>query len=172
MKHSRLTILSAVAVALLVSGAVLAKGGPDGSCTKGKLCKLDAAQAATFKVGQVTGATVWKQGAFAAVQFTTKTSAPTTFTVAVCGASEVREVLFEKGGAYKDEKTVSPKGKLSGCDRYELKTARHIDGFLVKPKGNTFKLFIQMDGKTSGFEVHVSQGVLPARADHFHFKVK
>ena len=84
----------------------------------------------------------------------------------------IKEVLFEKGGVYKDAKTIAPKGKLSGCDNYTFKTARHIDGMLVKPQGNTFKLFIQMDGKPTGFDVHVSQGVLPARAGHFHFKVK
>lgn len=156
----------------LTLGGIALAADSKASCTKGRMCKLDSEPASTFKKGEVNGASIWKQGEYAAVWFTSKTGAVTEFDIAVCGADEVKEVLFEQGGKYKDAKTVSPKGKLSGCDNYKFKTARHIDGVLVKPKGNTFKLFIQMDGKPAGFEIHLSQGVLPARDGHWHFKVK
>ena len=88
-----------------------------------------------------------------------------------CGAAQVEEVLFDPSGKTEDNKEVSPKGKLSGCDLYTLRTARHIDGFRIKPQGNSFKVVVRKNGEASGYSVYLQDAVLPAREGHYHFKL-
>ena len=92
--------------------------------------------------------------------------------VAICGAAQVEEVLFEANGKYADSKVVSPKGKLSGCDLYTLKTAQHIDGLRIKPQGNSFKVVVRKNDEASGYSMYLESIVLPAREGHYHFKMK
>lgn len=161
----------ATVVAVCLGGARASAGEPE-ECVKGKLCRLGSAKPSAFTVGRVDGGAIWKSGDFATVRFTTTTRAPDVYQIAVCGAAKVEQVKFETKGAFKDTAVASPKGKLSGCDSYELRTGGHYDGLRIKPQGNTFKLSVRRNGKASGYSIFLSGGVLPGREGQYHFKMK
>lgn len=171
-KLATFAMTAAFAAALSLGGPAEAGKKNEASCVKGHLCKIGDERPKTFQRHKVDGVAVWRHKSYVNVSFASKTSKPTRYEVAICGAKKVEQVLFEKAGTYKDVKVRAPKGKLKGCDNYVLKTGGQYDGFRVTPKGKTFKVFVQKDGKPSGFSVYAAGRVLPARDGHYHFKVK
>lgn len=155
-------------VALLALGSAHAESN---SC-EASSCELGGKPSSdTFKLGKVDGAAVWQSDGYANIWFTTTTSKPDNFKVAVCGATSVEEVKFD-GGRYKDEKVVAPKGKLSGCDVYSLQSGRYIDGLRVKPKGNAFRMIVRKNDAADGYSMYLEGSVLPAREGFYHFRLK
>ena len=163
-----------IAVTALILGITVAgvnARAESQSCEQGRSCELGAKPpGAKFKPGMVDGAAVWQSGGRANLWFTSTTTGTTTYTVAICGAASVEEVMFE-GGVDKDAKVVSPKGKLSGCDVYNLQTGVRIDGLRIKPNGNSFKVVVRKNDSASGYSMFLEGAVVPAREGHYHFRM-
>lgn len=162
-------IAATLSIAML---AVLGNAHAESNACEATSCELGGKPSReTFESGKVDGAAVWKSDGHANVWFTSTTKTPDNFKVAVCGAASVEAVKFDSGG-YKDSEVVAPKGKLSGCDVYSLRTGMRVDGLRVKPKGNSFRMVVRKNDVAQGYSIYLANSVLPAREGFYHFRMK
>jgi hypothetical protein len=165
-------VLAAVtAFVCLAGGTSVAQADGSSACSEGGMCKVDETIPTNFHVGSVDGAAVVRHEKSVIIAFTGTSTDPAVYEVAICGAKSVKEALLDSKGKVADTKVTVPKGKLSGCDNYELRTARNLDGFVIEPKGKSFKFYAKRDGKAAGFNIYLSDKVVPAREGAFHFKI-
>jgi hypothetical protein len=167
----RNVLAAATAFVCLAGGASVAQADADSACTEGGMCKVDETIPPNFALGRVDGGAVVRFKWWVVVAFTGTSSDPALYEIAVCGAKSITEGMFDSKGNVKDTKVIAPKGKLSGCDNYELRTTRGVDGLVIEPKGKSFKFYAKRNGKASGFNIYLSDKVVPAREGAFHFKI-